>query len=215
MDFLKSIKSKIMVFAVLATLIPSLGLGLLSFRQNEAQTRENVTRQLHALTSYADREIGLWMDKRVHEARVTAASGAVIDGLPALDRPQVNTPVKDPRAMAHYLYSVREKLDTILELTVVDAAGKTVASSARTPAAVTLPDDWPGAAATEGLVIAPPHWDERYGTASLAISVPVVSYDNIIKGVLVAGLDLRTLQSHLKSATNSPPGEVLLLDSNG
>ena len=69
MSFLKSIKSKIMVFAVLATLIPSLGLGLLSFRQNEAQTGENVTRQLRALTSYANREIELWMDKRVHEAR--------------------------------------------------------------------------------------------------------------------------------------------------
>ncbi|MDE2365504.1 MAG: diguanylate cyclase [Betaproteobacteria bacterium] len=204
-----------MVFAVLATLIPSLGLGLLSFRQNEAQTSENVTRQLRTLTSYADREIGLWMDKRVHEAHITAASSSVIDGLPAHDRPQANTPVKNPRAMAHYLHSVREKLDTILELTVVDAAGKTVASSARTPAAITLPDDWPSAAATEDLVIAPPHWDERYSTASLAIAVPVLSYDNIIKGALVAVLDLRTLHSRLKSATNSPPGEVLLLDSNG
>src|SRR6185437_10802404 len=129
MSFLKSIKSKIIVFAVLATLIPSLGLGLLSFRQNEAQISENVTRQLRALTSYANREIELWMDKRVQEARVAAASSAVIDGLSAAYRPRL--PEKNPRALAHYLHSVKEKLDTILELTVVDVAGRTVASRDR------------------------------------------------------------------------------------
>lgn len=215
MSFLKSIKSKIMVFAVLATLIPSLGLGLLSFRQNEAQTGENVTRQLRALTSYANREIELWMDKRVHEARVAAASSTVIDGLSASYRPQTKMSEKNLRALDHYLHSIQEKLETILELTVVDAAGKTVASSAQVPVKITLPNDWQGNTATEGLVVAPSHWDEQYGTASLAIAVPVLSYDNVINGSLLAVLDLRTLQPDLKSATKSPPGEVLLLDSAG
>ena len=88
MAWLKSIKSKIMVFAILATLIPSLGLGLLSFRQNEAQIDDNVTRELRALTSYANREIELWIDKRIHEVHVSSTSSAVIDGLSAIVRPQ-------------------------------------------------------------------------------------------------------------------------------
>ena len=46
MAWLRSIKSKLVVFAMMATLIPSLGLGLLSFRQNEAQISDNVTREL-------------------------------------------------------------------------------------------------------------------------------------------------------------------------
>src|SRR5690349_25076261 len=74
---LKSIKSKLVVFATLATLIPSLGLGLLTFRQSEAQTNANVTRELRALTDYAGREMEFWLDRRAHEAHVTAASGAV------------------------------------------------------------------------------------------------------------------------------------------
>ncbi len=77
----KSIKSKIVVFAVMATLVPSLGLGLLSFRQNEAQINDNVTRELRALTNYAIREIELWVEKRVHETQVTSASIVVIEGL--------------------------------------------------------------------------------------------------------------------------------------
>ena len=51
----------------MATLVPSLGLGLLSFRQNEAQINDNVTRELRALTNYAIREIELWVEKR-HDA---------------------------------------------------------------------------------------------------------------------------------------------------
>ncbi|MDN5836919.1 MAG: diguanylate cyclase [Nitrosospira sp.] len=208
-----------MVFAILATLIPSLGLGLLSFRQNEAQIDANVTRELRALTRYASREIEFWMDKHVHEVRVSATSGTVIDGLSTIDRPQTRTrgsaPGKNPQALAHYLRSVREKLDTILELTVVNAAGKTVASSAATPPAITLPSDWPQESLTDGLVVVTPHWNEQYDTATLSIALPVLSYNNMLIGALVAVLDLHTLQPELKSATKSPPGEVLLLDRDG
>ncbi|KIO50507.1 diguanylate cyclase [Nitrosospira sp. NpAV] len=210
-----------MVFAIIATLIPSLGLGLLSFRQNEVQISDNVTRELRTLTSDASREIELWIDKRAHEVRVTSTSSAVIDGLSAIARPQANiranAATKNPQALAHYLRSIQTKLDTLLELTVVDAGGQIVASSAATAAAaaITLPNDWPPHSLTEGLVIVPPHWDEQYATATLSIAVPVLSYDNLLMGALVAVLDLRMLQPHLKDTAKSPPGEVLLLDRDG
>jgi diguanylate cyclase (GGDEF)-like protein len=219
MTLLKSIKSKIVMFSILATLIPSLGLGLLSFRQNEAQISETVTRELRALASDADREIELWLDKRVHEVRVSSTSNTVIDGLSAIARrgthPGANAGTGNTQALAHYLRSVKEKLETLQELTAVNPEGQIVASSAKAPAAVMLPREWPQTALTEGLVIVPPHWDEQYATATLSVAIPVLSYDNMLLGALVAVLDLSSLQSHLKSATKSPPGEVLLLDSDG
>jgi diguanylate cyclase (GGDEF)-like protein len=219
MVWLKSIKSKIMIFAILATLIPSLGLGLLSFRQNEAQIGDNVTRELRALTSEASRDMELWIDRRVHEVHVTSTSSAVIDGLAAIVRPQASTRAstagKHPQALTHYLRSVQEKLDTIRELTVVNTAGQVVASSTQTATAVKLPDEWPPNSLTEGLLIVPPHWDHQYASATLSIAVPVLSYDNLLMGALVAVLDLHTLQPHLKSATKSPQGDILLLDQDG
>jgi diguanylate cyclase (GGDEF)-like protein len=219
MVWLKSIKSKIMIFAILSTLIPSLGLGLLSFRQNEAQIGENVTRELRALTSEASRDMELWIDRRVHEVHVTSTSSAVIDGLAAIVRPQASTRAstagKHPQALTHYLRSVQEKLDTIRELTVVNTAGQVVASSTQTATAVKLPDEWPPNSLTEGLLIVPPHWDHQYASATLSIAVPVLSYDNLLMGALVAVLDLHTLQPHLKSATKSPQGDILLLDQDG
>jgi len=212
---LRSIKSKLVVFATMATLIPSLGLGLLTFRQSEAQINANVTRELRALTDYAGREIEFWLDRRVHEAHVTAASGVVIEALSASYQHRADMPVKYPGALARYLQSVQGKLDTIRELTVMNASGKIIASSAEKPAGATLPSEWPQNSVTEGLVIAPPHWNEQYNTATLSVAVPVLSYDNVLMGALVAVLDLRNLQPHLKSSATSPPGEVLLLDSNG
>jgi len=212
---LKSIKSKLVVFATMATLIPSLGLGLLTFRQSEAQINTNVTRELRALTDYAGREIEFWLDRRVHEAHVTAASGAVIEALSASYQRRADMSAKYPGALAHYLQSVQGKLDAIRELTVMNASGKIIASSAEKPARVTLPDEWSQNSVTEGLVIAPPHWNEQYNTATLSVAVPVLSYDNVLMGALVAVLDLRNLQPHLKSPAISPPGEVFLLDPNG
>ncbi len=215
MVMLSSIKSKILVFATLATLIPSLGLGLLSFRQNEALISDNVGRELRALASYTSRELELWINERVHDLRALSTSNSVIDGLSAVVRPLTARAGTNPQALTFYLRSVQEKLDPLLELTVVDAGGHVVASSAEAPDAVTLPQSWPQSALTEGVVIAPPHWDSGRATASLSVAVPVLSFDNELLGAMVAVLDLRTVQAHLKSATKSPPGDVLLLDAEG
>lgn len=215
MALLKSIKSRIMVFTIVAMLIPTFGVGLLSFWQLEAQTGSNVTRELRALTNYASRELELWIDERIHEVRVLSASNTVIEGLTAMARLHAGKPGKDPKALSHYLRSVQGKLDTILELTVMNTAGEVVASSTATPAAVALPQNWPQTVITAGIVIVPPQWDEKRATATLSVAVPVLSYDNALMGALAAVLDLSSLQPHLKTNMNSPPGEVLLLDQNG
>lgn len=215
MVFLKSIKSKIFVFAIMATLIPSLGLGLLSFRQNEAQISDNVTRELRALASQASRELELWINKHIHAVRALSTSNVVIDGLSATAHPLAGKSNITPQALTHYLRSVQSQLDTILELTLVSAAGQIVASSAVAPSAVTMPHSWPESALTEGVVLVPPHWNKQLGSATLSVAVPVLSYGNVLMGALVAVLDLRTAQPYLKSSTKSPLGEVLLLDKNG
>ena len=212
---LNSIKSKILVFATLATLIPSLGLGLLSFWQNEALIGDNVGRELRALARYTSRELELWINERVHDVRVLSTSNLVIDGLTNVVTPRAGKNGTSPQALALYLRTVEQKLDLMLELTVVDVSGQVVASSAAAPAAVTLPKTWPQSALTEGVVIVPPHWDSGHATAVLSVAVPVLSFDNELLGALAAMIDLGTVYPHLKSAIKAPRGEVLLLDAEG
>jgi len=212
---LKSIKNKIIVFSILATLIPSLGLGILSFQQNEAMISENVSRELRALANYASRELDLWIKEQIHVARELSTSKILIDGLSQTDPSRKNKPVTQQQALAHYLTSVHKKLDTVLELTVVDTEGITIASSAKSPSPVILPQDWLQNATTQGNVTVPPHWNTHYTAATLTVSVPILSMDDFILGALIVTVDLRSIRSSLRDTIKSPPGEVLLLDIDG
>ncbi len=215
MSSLKSIKSRILIFTIMVTLIPSLGLGLFSFRQNDALITDNVTHQLRTLASDASRELARWIVERVQGVRALAGSDAVIDGLSHRAAPRSGSAAEHAQTLTQYLRAVQEKLDPFLELTVLDPAGQVVASSASAPALPVMRQNWPPVAASEGLVIVPPHWDEKYATATLTVAVPVLSMDNRILGVLAAVLDLRPAQPLLKYTTSSIPGEVVILDQAG
>lgn len=212
---LKSIKSKILIFAILATLIPSLGLSLLSFWQNETVISGNVTYQLRTLATYASRELELWFSERSHDVRVLSTSDVIIDGLSASTSRQTGKADVGRQHLRAYLRAVQKMLGPLLELTVTDAAGHVVASSAVSPVAVKLPDVWSPTAVTEGVVIGSPRWDKFHVTPTLAIAVPVLSPDNELLGALSAVLDLGQVQSRLKGAQRSMPGDVILLDPDG
>ena len=215
---LKSIRSKIVVFAILATLIPSLGLGLMSFHYSRGVIDDKVSHELRSLASYAGRELDLWVQERVYDVRSLSTSRVVTEGLEAVVHGQA-TEVVEPGigtpALALYLRSVHTRLPPLLELTVVDTSGRVLASSADTPAPVQLPELWPQNAITEGVVLAPPRWEPARGAPTLSVAVPVLSINNEILGALTAVIDLRPVQPLLKGTAKLPSGEVTLLDASG
>ncbi len=199
-----------MIFTLMAALIPSVGLGLFSFWQHESLIAANVVHQLRTLASDTKRELERWLSERTQSVRALAASGAVIDGLS--HRP-VSAKAKSSQELTYYLNSVKDKLGTFLELTVLDPRGKVVASSSVAPASVVMPPDWFAKAAS--VVLVPPHWDERRATATLTVAVPVLSLDNRVLGALLAELDLGSVQSMLNFVASAIPGDAILLDKTG
>jgi len=211
---LKSIKKKILVFAVLATLIPSLGLGLLSFWQNESSINGNVRSQLRTLAIYANHEVEQWINERVHDVRALSTADVLIDGLAPANELGGRTADVHIQEMQRYLRSVQAKLDPVLELTVSDATGHVLASS-QALAESRVPANWPPSGATDGVLIATPHWDATRGRPTIAITVPILSSANEILGALSAIFDLRAVQPRLQSLTRSLPGEVVLEQADG
>ncbi|NBQ69334.1 MAG: diguanylate cyclase [Nitrosomonadaceae bacterium] len=202
---------------MLATLIPSLGLGILSFQQNETMINENVTRELRALANYASRELELWIKEQVLTVRELATSKILIEGLSKDNQAQArkNKLKVQRKGLELYLQSVHKRLETVLELTVVDVEGGILASNVESPFPVKLSPDWPQDASIQGEVVAPPQWNADYSTAVLSIAVPILSVDDFILGALIVTFDLRDIQSNLKDKIKSPPGDVLLLDKDG
>jgi len=212
---LKSIKSKILTFAILATLIPSIGLGLLSFWRYQVVIRDDVSHELRTLASDTSGDLTMWLRERVNDVRALSTSYILIDGLTAGTAPRSGPPRIGARELELYLRSVQKKLGPLLELTLSDAAGQVVASSAPTPAPIVLPATWPNTAITEGVILEPPRWDDARATATLTLAVPILSLRNELLGALSAVLDLGSVEARLQYIVRSSPAEVILLASDG
>jgi len=139
----RSIKSKLIAFALLATLVPSVGLGLLSFWGYQAVLNDNVSHELHMLAADASSELKLWFRERANELRTLSMAYTLSDGLSSGTDPRPGAIQVGTRELELYLRSVQGKLDSILELTLSDATGRAVASSAPAPAPIALPPTWP------------------------------------------------------------------------
>ncbi len=176
---------------------------------------ENVTRELRALVNYAGRELDLWIKEQTLIVRELATSKILIEGLSLENQPQINKLMKPQKAVELYLKSVHKRLETILELTLVDTEGEIIASNVDSPFPITLSQNWPQDATIQGDVVLPPQWNAKYETAIMSISFPVLSMDDFILGALIVTFDLRNIQPSLKNKIKSPPGDVLLLDKDG
>lgn len=203
---MKSIRSNILAFAVLATLIPSVGLGLMSFVGYQDIISRNVDYELRALAKDASSEFTLWTRERAHDLRTLATAYTLIDGL---------KPEASRAGVAMYLRSVQKKLDPLLELTLLDPSGQIIASSAASPAAIDLPATWQSTALFSGAVLAPPRFDEARATPTLTIGVPVLSLRNEPVGALSAVLDLRAVEPRLRATVGGSAAEVVLLAIDG
>ncbi|GKS68093.1 diguanylate cyclase (GGDEF) domain-containing protein [Nitrosomonas sp. PY1] len=209
---MKSIKNKIIIFSILATLIPSIGLGILSFYQNEMMIKENLTRELRALTNYADHELNLWIKEQIYTVRELSHSKILTEGVVLASQSQKDKSARQKAFIEHYLKSVSDKLDTVLVLTAIDTNGQILASTIDFQDTIPIPRNWTEAASIQGNVIVPPHWNKLYATATLSILVPILSLDDYILGALVATFDLKNIHASLKDSIKSPLGEILILD---
>jgi len=211
---LKSIKSNIVAFAILATLIPSVGLGLMSFVGSQDVINKNVDYELSALAKDASSELTHWLRERVHDVRTLSTAYTLIDGLGA-GPPRAGAVRIGTAELALYLSSVQKKLDPLLELTLTDAGGQIIASSAASPATVALPQAWQSASITSGVLVAPPRWDDARATPTVTVAVPVLSPRNELLGALAAVLDLKGFEPRLRSVAGSSTAELVLVATDG
>jgi hypothetical protein len=106
---LKTIKRRILAFAILATLIPAMGLGLLSFWRYQALISDNVAHELRILVDYTSDDLALWLNERVSELRAFSTSNTVTDALSSLARPRPGTTPIGGYELGMYLRSVQKK----------------------------------------------------------------------------------------------------------
>ena len=126
---LESIKSRIVGLALLATLIPSLGMAWISYVQNRAALTDKIAEELRSVSAQTARELDLWFKERLYDVRVFASSYEVTENIERARRTDGLGPAG--ARLTDYLTSVEERFPDYEELIVIDREGKPLATSAQ------------------------------------------------------------------------------------
>ena len=207
---LDTVRSKILAFALVVTLIPTGLTAWISYTQNRKALEEKISQELLSSSAQTAREMDVWVKERLYDLRVFASSYEVSENLargPGASKTQGR--------LSDYLNSVRERFSDYEELLVLDAQGRMVASSASEPRPLRLPSDWSRELSSTNALVADASWDKSLAKGILLVAVPVQRGDGGMVGVLAARLNLRGAREGLHNFAPGASGQVYLMASGG
>ena len=207
---LDTVRSRILAFALVVTLIPSGLTAWISYTQNRRALEEKISQELLSASAQTAREMDVWIKERLYDLRVFASSYEVSENLArgaGASRPQDR--------LSDYLNSVRERFSDYEELLVLDPQGRMVASSEKQPRTLRLPRDWRRELSSSNALVADASWDQTLAKGILLIAVPVQRADGRMVGALAARLNLRGASEGLKTFAPGTSGQVYLLATGG
>lgn len=129
-----------MGLALLATLIPSLGMAWISYVQNRSALTDKISEELQSVSAQAARELDLWFKERLYDVQVFASPYGVTENV---ERARATEGGAQAGArLSDCLTSVEERFPDYEELIFIDREDQPIATSADSPGDVNLTPDW-------------------------------------------------------------------------
>src|SRR2546421_5665417 len=175
MKTLDSIRSKMLMFAVLATLLPSLTTVYISYIENKRALTAKASEELLGVSAQAVREVDLWTKEQRYDLRVFAFSYEVTENmerLPLVNGEPIHSGIYYKR-LTDYLNSVRDRFPDYAELLVLDPHGHVVATSGSQLRSLPLPADWASELTHNDWALSTPYWDSAGAHPEILVSVPI------------------------------------------
>src|SRR5256712_332316 len=190
---LDSIRNQMLVFAVVATILPALALTMASSRQDRRSIVDQIAQELRGTSAAAAWEIDQWLSDRLRDLRVAATAYAVAENLV---RAQANAEAVG--RLREDLNSVRERCSDCEALLVVEGHGRFVASSGGRMTGVQFSQDRLSSLRTRDALVGDPYWDTGLGKAAIGLALPIRQPDGRYVGALMAKLNLRAVADLLQ-----------------
>ncbi len=215
---LDSIQNRIVAFALLATLIPSISTAWVFYTQNKRALSESISNQLRTSSAQAARELDLWVKERFHEGRVFASSYEVSENLARIP-PGGSSPAARLEAVTRltdYVTSVQERFPNYQELLVIDPDGEVVASSRSDASTVLLPPEATDQLRAGNPLLGDAYADSVVGDVVLPMGAPIFStVDSRFLGAMAGKMGVQPIQELLETFAPGDGGRVFLATSAG
>ncbi|MGD9033492.1 MAG: cache domain-containing protein, partial [Desulfobacteraceae bacterium] len=214
---LDSIKTKIIVFALLATIIPTVIMGWVSYVQNRNFLSENIKQELKVVTTQTSREVALWLQRKLNDARTYTVSDTVLkyrEKLFRSDTPHVEK-VDAQRRIRDYFRSLLGKFDEYEALMLMDLSGKTLATSAKKASPLQMPEKWLETARSDEPIVGQPYLDQASQIPVMVIATPILAGRNRILGILAIKLNFQAIGLMLKNYAHGEAVDLQLITKEG
>jgi diguanylate cyclase (GGDEF)-like protein len=213
---LDTVRSKILLFALVVTLSPSGITAWISYTQNRRALEQKIRQELLSSSAQGAREMDVWLKERIYDLRVFASSYEVSENLARLPAGTSRKAARAPKRgrLKEYLVSVRDRFGEYEELVVLDTQGRAVASSSNQVRPIRLPTGWTKELSTSNALVGEATWDAVLGKGVLVIAVPIQRAEGKTLGALAARLDLRGAQKGLRMFAPRD-GQVYLMTTTG
>jgi len=213
---LERVRTKILAFSVLATLIPSLATAWVAYTQSKRALTQTISTDLVGVSAQAANELGLWLKERQYDLRVFSNSYEVSQNLQRAPKsgPAGRARVATGR-LGDYLNSVRERFVDYRELVVFGLDGQAVASSPARASLTALPRGWQAKLRAGEPISGVPTWDSAGKTMTVAIAVPIQPDGGTAIGAFAANLDLKAARAVLQRFARGHNGTAYLVNYTG
>jgi diguanylate cyclase (GGDEF)-like protein len=208
-----------LLFAVVATLLPSLTTVWISYIENKRALTAKASEELLGVSAQAVREVDLWSKELRYDLRVFASSYEVTENLERIPtrRGELERSGIYFNRLTDYLNSVRDRFSDYAELLVLDQHGHVVATSASQVRGVALRSDWAADLRANEWALGRPSWDSTSARAEILVSVPIRAATRGARflGAIAARVNLRPVADTLRRFTPGESGQIYVMNREG
>ena len=209
---LDSIRSRILGFAVFATLVPSITTAWIAYSHLKQSVNGKVAQEVASSSKQSAHAVGLWLKERLVELKVFASSYEVTENIDASQGRGAASARQ--RRLNDYLNSVRERFGEYVELMVVDPQGKVIATSGRQIRQVQMPPHWTNDMLDDEPSVGDPYRDENLGTTLVVVAVPIHVQNGRFLGALTAKISLGTVDQMFRQYAPTDSGRIFLVTTD-
>lgn len=216
-----TIRRRILIIAIFATLVPSLLLGWISYYQTNKVLQSKAVHELDGTLERTRRALDGWLQEQFESLRSFSGSFVLIDNLSRLLQHAAvsgHGNAADTEAaisqINQFIRLIQDQLPLYTRLLVLDSTGKAIAQFPGSEMATGQETNWMERIDSDRTLISDRRAGQNVANPQLSLGVQVVSAEAVVLGVLVADIPLAKLNSILEFSTD-PESEILLVREGG